>query len=51
MKLIPVNMNYCLLQFDALKFFLEVRLYGASVPPNNHRFFEKFAIHQDFFLF
>ena len=25
-KLVPIKMNYCLLQFDALKFVLEVRI-------------------------
>ena len=28
MKLAPINMDYCLLQFDALNRFLEVRLHG-----------------------
>ena len=28
MKLVPI-IDYCLLQFDALKFFLEVRLHGV----------------------
>ena len=27
----PINMDYCLLQYDALKFFLVVRLHGRSV--------------------
>ena len=27
-KLVPVNTDYCLLQFDALKFFLGIRLHG-----------------------
>ena len=31
MKFIPINMDYCLLQFDALNFFLGVRLHGRSV--------------------
>ena len=31
MKLVPVIMDYCLLQFDALKFFLGVRLHGGGV--------------------
>ena len=31
------NMGYSLLQFDASKFVLEVRLYGGSVP--NFNFF------------
>ena len=29
MKLIPVNMNYCLLKFYALKIVLGVRLHGG----------------------
>ena len=29
MKLVPIIMYYCLLQFDALKFFLGVRLHGG----------------------
>ena len=37
MKLVPVFMDYCLLQFDALKFFLGVRLHGGSRP--NFNFF------------
>ena len=32
MKLVSINMDYCLVQFDALKFFLEVRLHGGSQP-------------------
>ena len=32
-KLIPINMDYCLLQFDDLKFFSGVRLHKGS-PPN-----------------
>ena len=32
MKLVPIIMDYCLLQFDALKFFLGVRLHGGSLP-------------------
>ena len=31
MKLIPINVDYCLLQFEALNFFLEVRLHGGRV--------------------
>ena len=27
MKLVPITMDYCLLQFDALKFFLVVSLH------------------------
>ena len=37
MKLVPISMDYCLLQFDALKFFLEVHLHGGSLP--NFNFF------------
>ena len=29
-KLVPIIMDYCLLQFDALKFFLGVRLHGGG---------------------
>ena len=29
MKLVPIIMDYCLLQFDTLKFFLGVRLHGG----------------------
>ena len=32
MKLVPMIMDYYLLQFDALKFFLGVRLHGGSLP-------------------
>ena len=28
-KLVPIIMDYCLLQFDGLKFFLVVRLHGG----------------------
>ena len=28
-KLVPIIMDYCLLQFDALKFFLGVGLHGG----------------------
>ena len=38
MKIIPINMDYCLLQFDALQFFLGVRLHGGSAP--NFNFFQ-----------
>ena len=31
-KLKPINMDYCLLQFDALKFFLWVHLHVWSLP-------------------
>ena len=37
MKLVPIIIDYCLLQFDALKFFLGVRLHGGSLP--NFNFF------------
>ena len=37
MKLVPIIMDKCLLQFDALKFFLGVRLHGGSQP--NFNFF------------
>ena len=30
MKLVPISMDYRLLQFDALKFFLRVRLHGGG---------------------
>ena len=36
-KLVPIIMDYCLLQFDALKFFLGVRLHGGFLP--NFNFF------------
>ena len=37
MKMVPIVMNYCLLQFDTLKFFLGVRLLEGSLP--NFNFF------------
>ena len=37
MKLVPIIMDYCLLQFDALIFFFGVRLHGGSLP--NFNFF------------
>ena len=37
MKLVLIIMDYCLLEFDALKFFLRVRLHGGSQP--NFNFF------------
>ena len=41
MKLVSINMDYCLVQFDALKFFLGVHLHGGrggmSLP--NFNFF------------
>ena len=36
-KLVPINMDYCLLQFDAIKYFLGVHLHGGSQP--NFNFF------------
>ena len=36
MKLVPIIMDYCLLQFDALKIFLGVRLHGGSQPNFNY---------------
>ena len=36
-KLVPLNMDNCLLQFDTLKFFLGVGLHGGSQP--NFNFF------------
>ena len=35
MKLVLINIYYCLCQFDALKFVLQVRLHGESVPNFN----------------
>ena len=37
MKLVPIIMDCCLLQFDALKFFLGARLHRGSQP--NFNFF------------
>ena len=37
MKLVQIVMDYCLLQFDALNFFLWVHLHGGSQP--NFNFF------------
>ena len=31
MKLVPIIIDYCLLQFDALKFFFGIRLHGGSL--------------------
>ena len=45
MKLVPIIMDYCLLQFDALKFFLGVRQYERS-QPNFNFFNEKSQIFQ-----
>ena len=36
-KLVPIIMDWCLLQFDALKIFFELRLHGGSLP--NFNFF------------
>ena len=36
-KLVLITMDYSLLQFDALKFFLGMRLHGVSQP--NFNFF------------
>ena len=36
-KLVPTIMDYCLLQFYALKFFLGVSIHGGSQP--NFNFF------------
>ena len=38
MKMVPIIMDYCLLQFDALKFFLGMRLHGDSL--SNFNFFK-----------
>ena len=37
MKLVPIIMDYCLLQFDALKFFIGLHLHGGSL--SNFDFF------------
>ena len=37
MEPVPIIMDYCLLQFDSLKFFLGFRLHGGSEP--NFNFF------------
>ena len=34
MKLVSIIMDYCLLQFDALNFFLGIRLHGGESLPN-----------------
>ena len=34
MKLVPINLDYCLLQFDALKYFVGVQLHGGGATPN-----------------
>ena len=31
MKLVPIIMDYCLLQFDSLQFFSVVRLHGGTL--------------------
>ena len=38
MKLVPINMNYCQLQFDAIQFFLWVNLHGGCIPNFNFVF-------------
>ena len=38
MKLVPIILDYCLLQFDALKYFLAVRLHDGPLP--NFDFFK-----------
>ena len=35
MELVPIDIDYCLLQFVALKFFCGVRLPGGSLPNSN----------------
>ena len=35
MKLVPIIIDYYLLKFNALKFFLEVHLHGGSLPNFN----------------
>ena len=35
MKLVPIIMDYCLFQFDAVKYFLGVRLFAESLPNIN----------------
>ena len=32
MNLVPIIMDWCLLQYDALKIFFGVRLHGGSLP-------------------
>ena len=39
MKLVSIIMDYCLLQFDALKFFLGIRLHVGSEPNFKEGFF------------
>ena len=39
-QFIPINMHYCLVQFDALKFFIGIRLHRGPQP--NFNFFNKF---------
>ena len=36
MKLVPINMDYCLLHFHALKFYIGVPLHGGSLPNFNY---------------
>ena len=35
MKFVPISIDYCILPFDTLKFFLAVRLHGGSLPNIN----------------
>ena len=39
MTLVPIIKDYCLLLFDALKFFLLVLLHGGEGPQRNFNFF------------
>ena len=39
MKLVSIIMDYCLLQFDTLKFFLGIRLQGGGVSAYNFNSF------------
>ena len=41
MKPIPINIDYCLLQFDAIQFFLGVRLQGGGESQPNFNFFKE----------
>ena len=42
MKLVPTNMGYCLLQFNASKVFLGIRLLGGNT--SNFPFFNVISI-------
>ena len=44
MKLVPIIMDYYLLQFDALQLFLKIRLHGGSLPN-----FNIFSVNPQFF--